>query len=163
MGSMNGALAPVMVLHDNPAARVFLTDNLTADGVATVLPSGSGDAVRLLAGPESPGVLVLAHSSTLRGRALWEVVELARAAGVPIVALTNSDAAPTWATVRLFEPFSYPNLRAHIMRLLEQSVTATQPRPAPQSARPSPPLVAGGGTGGRAPARARPSTGVRAQ
>ncbi len=119
MSPTTTATAPVLLAHPDPAARAFLVDNFTADGIPTVVPTAVDEVLRLLGAAEPPAAIVLAVGGAQPTLDSTAVASHARAAGVPVLALVGPDAAtPAGVADVLPTPFSYPELRSRLHSVL---------------------------------------------
>jgi DNA-binding response OmpR family regulator len=125
----------VLVAEDDPAARAFLVDNLTADGYEPICAVDSVEAIRCLAEPVD-ALLVDVNGNTL------DVIDTVRHETwctadpqIPIVVLTSH--AGELHLTRLLDrgaddviakPYSYVELRARLAALLRRAHARTAPR-----------------------------------
>jgi DNA-binding response OmpR family regulator len=121
----------ILLAEEDPATRVFLADNLSADGYEVAQAHNRQHALALLANREPDLVLADVNGQTL---GLLDAIRTGEGLGgrvdsdTPMIVLSSK--ADELTRVRVFEhdgddvmtkPFSYPELRGRIRALLRRS------------------------------------------
>lgn len=120
------ATAPVLLAHPDPAARAFLVDNLTTDGVQLVVTATTEEAIRLLGAPDRPAAVLLGVGGPAPLDAA-AIAGTAHALGVPVLALVDDGGSPPHGVIDGVDvPFSYPELRTRLLRLIEDGDELTE-------------------------------------
>lgn len=129
--------ATILVVEENAPTRIFLTDNLTADGYVVLAAEERGHALALLSSHRPALVLADLSGETLRlldavrtGEGLASEVD----PDTPMIVLSSQ--ADELTRLRAFErgsddvvakPFSYPELRARIRAVLRRTSERRRP------------------------------------